>query len=105
VADPAIVGFDWSRVELTEHMTEAAAVVARCDVVFDFGPTARTTYEISVYASLKGGGDPYFAVGIDRSDPEGFRPSAGAATPEEALQLCLGNAGVHCRRRVKQRGE
>jgi len=39
---------------------------------------------------------------VSREDPGGFRPMGAAATPEEALQSCLGNAGVYHRRRVKQ---
>lgn len=97
---------DWRRVTLTEHMTEAAAVVGECQVVLDFGADARVAYEIKVYASLKGGGEePYFALGRCPEDPEGFRPFGGAATPEEALQACLTAAGIHHRRRVKQAGD
>jgi len=100
-----MAGVDWSRVRFTEHMTEAAAVVAECHVVLDFGPAERATYEVKVYASLKGGGDdPYFALGTNREDPQGFHPLGGGATPEEALQGCLNNAGIYHRRRVKQAG-
>jgi hypothetical protein len=94
---------DWSRVRLTEHMVEAAAVVAECHVVLDFDAGDRTTYEIKVFHDLKGGGaDPYFAVGVNPDDPRGFRPARSGATPEAALQACLEAAGVHQRRRVKQ---
>jgi hypothetical protein len=100
------MSLDWSRVVLTEHITEAAALVAECQVVFDFGPPERATYEIKVYESLKGAvaEERYFAVGTSRTDPEGFRPIGTAASPEEALQSCLNNAGVYHRRRVKQAG-
>ena len=96
---------DWSRVQFTEHMTEAAALVAECQVVLDFGPPEQAEYEIKVYASLKAASpDPYFAIGIRRDDPAGFRPVGSAATPEDALQACLNAAGVYHRRRVKQAG-
>jgi hypothetical protein len=99
------VPIDWSRVAFTEHMPEAAAVVGECQVVLDFGPEATIRYEIKVYAALKGGDDPYFALGTNPDDPQGFRPLGGAATPEEALRACLAAAGIHHRRLVKQRGE
>jgi hypothetical protein len=94
--------FDWSRIQFTEHMTEAAAVVAECQIVLDFGTVEHVTYEIKVYEALKGGGDErYFAVG--RSGEAGaFRPLGNGATAEAALQSCLYNAGVYHRRRVKQ---
>ena len=100
------MALDWSRVELTEHMTEAAGVVAECQVVLEFGPSERACYEIKVYEALKGGGgERYFALGTNRDDPKGFRPFADGPTPESALQTCLANAGIHHRRRVKQAGE
>jgi hypothetical protein len=100
------VGLDWTRVRLTEHMTEAAALVAECQVVLDFDAMERVHYEVKVYQVLKGGGsEPYFALGTNRDDREGFRPFGSATTPEAALQECLNAAGVHHRRRVKQAGE
>ncbi|HSV07375.1 MAG TPA: hypothetical protein VLI07_12710 [Candidatus Binatus sp.] len=98
----SVVSLDWSRVTFTEHMTEAAAVVAECEVVLDFG-SERATYSVKVYRPLKGG-EGFFAVGTNREDPGAFRPVGDAATPEEALQACLNAAGVHHRRRVKQAG-
>ena len=93
---------DWTRVAFTEHMTEAAALVAECQIVLDFEGAERTHYEIRVYESLKGGGDRYFALGTNPLDAEGFRPAGGGESPEEALQNCLNHAGIHHRRRVKQ---
>jgi len=93
---------DWRRITFTEHMTEAAALVAECQVVFDFTPTERAVYDIKVFESLKGGGERYFAIGTNPDDPRGFRPVGGADTPEDALHGCLGSAGVYHRRRVKQ---
>jgi hypothetical protein len=94
---------DWSRVRFTEHMTEAAVVVAECHVVIDFG-VERAAYEVKVYRSLKGEAGRYFAVGTNRDDAAGFRPVGDGDTPEVALQLCLDDAGVYHRRRVKQAG-
>lgn len=97
--------FDWSRIQFTEHMTEAAAVVAECQVVLDFGTVAHVTYEIKVYDALKGGGDErYFAVGTSREE-HAFQPMGSGATAEDALQSCLTNAGIYHRRRVKQAGD
>ena len=94
---------DWSRVTLTEHVTEAAALVAECHVVFEFPPVERAAYEIKVFESLKGdAGGRFFALGTNRDDPTGYRPVASAATAEEALEACLANAGIYHRRRVKQ---
>jgi hypothetical protein len=99
------VPIDWSRITFTEHMTEAAALVAECQVVLDFTPTERVRYEVKVYESLKGAGDErYFAIGTSHEDPQGFRPLGGGASPEAALQTCLNAAGVHHRRHVKQAG-
>jgi len=95
---------DWRRIALTEHMTEAAALVAECVVVLDFGGE-RATYDVKVYEALKGAGDDrFFAVGTSREEPQGYRPVAGGATAEAALQECLNAAGVYHRRRVKQAG-
>jgi len=100
------VPIDWSRVEFTEHMTEAAALVAECQVVIDVGPEERVQYAIKVYETLKGGaGDRFFAIGTNPADADGYRPFGAAATAEEALQACLATAGIHHRRRVKQAGE
>jgi len=96
--------FDWGRVTFTEHMTEAAAVVAECHVVLDFG-SERAAYEVKVYRPLKGPDTRYFAVGTNRETPGTFRPIGDGDTPEAALQICLDNAGVYHRRRVKQVGE
>ena len=97
---------DWSRVRLTEHMTEAAVVVGECHVVLDFGSGGPLAYEVKVYRTLKGGGDePFFAVGTRREDPSGYRPVGGGASAEDAVQRCLEAAGVHHRRKVKQANE
>ena len=97
---------DWSRVRLTEHMTEAAAVVGECHVVFDFGGLPAVTYEMKVYRALKGGGvDLYFAVGTNPDDRDGYHPVSGGPTPEAAAQGCLEAAGIHHRRLVKQAGD
>ena len=97
---------DWRRLTLTEHMTEAAAVVGECQVVLDFGLDARFAYEIKVYETLKdAGNEPYFAIGRSDADPEGYRPFGSAATPEAAVDACLAAAGIHHRRHVKQSRE
>jgi len=98
-----VASLDWSRVAFTEHMTEAAEVVAECDVVLDF-EIERATYAVKVYRPLKGASQAYFAVGTNREDPQGFRPVGEGPTPEDALQACLNTAGVYHRRRVKQAG-
>ncbi|HJQ84368.1 MAG TPA: hypothetical protein VKA21_09855 [Candidatus Binatia bacterium] len=96
---------DWRRVTLTEHMTEAAAVVGELQVVLDFG-AAPIRYEMKVWQALKGAGDEaYFALGTNADDPAGFRPFGNGATPEAALDACLSAAGIHHRRLVKQAGE
>ena len=46
------MAIDWRRVTFTEHMTEAAALVAECHVVLDFGSEHRVSYELKVYESL-----------------------------------------------------
>ena len=94
---------DWSRVTLTEHMTEAAAVVSTCQVVFDFGAEMRVVYEIQVLRHVKGGsGQPFFALGRRQDGDAAYRPLGEGPTPEAALQDCLARAGVHHRRLVKQ---
>jgi len=97
---------EWSRIRFTEHVTEAAAVVAECQIVIDFGEVERAGYDIKVFESLRGGGaERYFAVGINRDEPAGYRPVASGATPEDALQACIAGAGIYHRRRVKQAGD
>lgn len=98
-----MAGVDWTRIVFTEHMTEVAVVVGECQVVFDFGTDERTVYDVRVLRGLKGSGaGGHFAVAIDAADPEAFRPVGEGATPEDAVQTCLENAGVHLRRRVRQ---
>jgi len=100
---PAMPPLDWSRVVFTEHMPEAAAVEAQCQVVLDFGPPERVCYEITVLRSLKGeGSQPFFAYGRNLDPAGSFRPVGEGASPEEALQECLAEAGLYHRRRVKQ---
>jgi hypothetical protein len=94
---------DWSRVVFTEHMPEAAAVEAQCQIVLDFGPPERVCYEITVLRSLKGeGSQPFFAYGRNLDPASTYRPVGEGASPEEALQECLAEAGLYHRRRVKQ---
>jgi hypothetical protein len=93
---------DWRRVAFTEHMTEAAAVEAECQVVLDFGPAEHATYEIKVLRVLKGSGAPFFAAGRNRADASAFSPFGEGETPEAALQACLESAGIHHRRRGRQ---
>ena len=100
------MALDWTRIRLTEHMTEAAAVVAECQVVLDFEGREQACYELKVYQAVRGGGEePYFAIGVSRAEPDGFRPFGGGTTPEAALERCLADAGVHHRRRLKHRGD
>jgi hypothetical protein len=95
---------DWRRVRFTAHMTEAAAVVGECHVVLDFDGAEQATYEVKVLQPLKGASDAaFFAVGINRAAPDGYRPVGEGATPEEAVEACLAAAGVHHRRRLRQR--
>jgi hypothetical protein len=97
------MSLDWSRIRLTEHMTEAAAVVAQCQVVFDFGAATPVCYDVQVLRVLKGASSrPFFAIGTDRADPQGFRPLGEGDSAEDALDACLAAAGVHRRRLVKQ---
>ena len=98
--------FDWSRINFTEHMTEAAVVLAECHVVLRVGAEEHATYEFKVCESVGERSDePYFAVGINRDDPSGYRPFDSGTTPEEALQACLLKAAVYHRRQVKQAGD
>ena len=100
----AVTGIDWSRVRFTEHMTEAAAVVGACRVVFDFDGREQATYAVEVLRALKGPAPrPYFALGTNVADPGAYRPLGEGDTPEEAVEACLAAAGVHHRRRLRQR--
>jgi hypothetical protein len=97
---------DWSRVVFTQHMAEAAALEATCDVVFDFGRDEQATYRIQIFRVLKGSGAPYFATGESRADASaGFRPFGEGDSAEDALQACLESAGIHHRRHERQRPE
>jgi len=95
--------FDWSRIDFTEHMTEAAVVLAECHVVFSVGAVEHATYEFQVCESIGAAGDErYFAVGRNRDDPTEYRPVDSGGTPEEALQACILKAAVYHRRQAKQ---
>src|SRR5262249_45327818 len=59
---------DWTKIRLTEHMTEAAAVTATCQVVLDFGAGERAAYEVKVLRTLKGAGEPFFALATNLED-------------------------------------
>ncbi len=96
-------GIDWSRVTLTEHMTEAAALIAACQVVFDFETDTPICYDIQVFRHVKGeSAEPFFALGRQRDVESSYRPLGEGPTPEAALQDCLEQAGVYHRRHVKQ---
>jgi hypothetical protein len=83
-------------------MTEAAAVVAECQVALDFGSGTPVVYAIKVFDTLKGAaGARYFAVGTSL-EHEVFHPVGNGEDPEAALQNCLNNAGIHHRRLLKQ---
>jgi hypothetical protein len=96
---------DWDRVRFTPHMVEAAAVVAECQVAFDFEGREQVCYEVKVYRALKGpSGAPFFAVATNRADPAAYRPVGEGDSAEAALEACLAETGVHHRRRVQQGG-
>src|SRR5262249_52981183 len=94
---------DWTRVALTEHMVEAAEVVAECQVAFDFESREQVCYQVQVFRTLKGAStQPFFAVATNRADPAAFRPVGEGDSAEGALEACLTEAGIHHRRRVRQ---
>ncbi len=94
---------DWTRITFTDHMVEAAIVVAQCQVAFDFEGREQVAYEVKVFRSLKGAStQPFFAVATSLADPAAFRPLGEGDTAEAALEACLAAAGVYHRRRVKQ---
>jgi hypothetical protein len=103
---PTKDSLDWTRITLTDHMVEAAAVVAQCQVAFDFEGREQVTYEVKVFRTLKGASsEPFFAVAVNLGDSTAFRPIGEGDTPEAALEACLAAAGIHHRRRVKQSGD
>jgi hypothetical protein len=96
-------GVDWDAITFTAHMVEVAAVVAECQVAFDFEGREQVCYEVKVFRALKGASThPFFAVAAVRGDAEAFRPVGEGETAEAALEACLASAGIHHRRRVKQ---
>ena len=102
--DDVAMPVDWSRVRFTQHMTEAAVVVGECHVALDFDGEEQAAYEVKVLRPLKGASDAaFFAIATNRAAPDGFRPVGEGATPEEAVEACLAAAGVHHRRRQRQR--
>ena len=97
---------DWSRFTFTDHMVEAAAVVAQCQVAFDFEGREQVSYEVKIFRTLKGASSAaFFAVAVNLGDSAAFRPIGEGDTPEGALEACLAAAGIHHRRRVKQSGD
>jgi len=94
---------DWQRIAFTAHMVEAAAVIAECQVAFDFDGREQVCYEVKVFRTLKGASArPFLAVATNRSDPAAFRPVGEGDSAEAALEACLAEAGIHHRRRVRQ---
>jgi hypothetical protein len=94
---------DWTSIAFTDHMVEAAAVVAECQVAFDFEGREQVCYEVKVFHTLKGASsEPFFAVATNRADQAAFRPIGEGQSPEAALEACLVAAGIYHRRRVKQ---
>ena len=51
---PLVSAIDWSRVGFTEHMVEAAVVVAECQVAFDFEGNEQACWDVKVCRVLKG---------------------------------------------------
>jgi hypothetical protein len=90
---------DWSRVPLTEHMTEAARVVSEAEVVVEFSEAARGWFRITVFEDLRAtdDADRFFARAAEKDDASIQSLGAGA-TPEEAATICLREAGVSLRR-------
>jgi len=94
---------DWDRITFTDHMVEAAAVIAECQVAFDFEGREQVCYEVKVFRPLKGASsESFFALATNRADAAAFRPIGEGDSPEAALEACLAAAGVYHRRRVKQ---
>jgi len=90
---------DWTRVPLTEHMTEAARVVSEAEVVIDFGAAARGWFRVTVFEDLRAtdAAGRYFARAVEKDDAA-VQALATGATPEDAATACLREAGVSLRR-------
>jgi len=89
---------NWREVPLTEHMTEAAAVVGEAEVVIEFAPAARGWFRVSVFEDLKEPrGDRFFARAVEKEDPQ-VQATASAETAEDAAARCLLEAGISLRR-------
>lgn len=90
---------NWTEVPLTEHVTEAAAVVGEAELVIEFTENARGWFRITVFEDLRaeGGSDRYFARAVEKAEG-GLEAAASAATPEAAASLCIRETGITLRR-------
>jgi hypothetical protein len=80
-------------------MLEAAAVVGEAEFVLLFTETARGWFRVTVFEDLRAT-DPavrFFARAVEKEDPL-VQAFVTAGTPEDAVTLCLREAGVSLRR-------
>jgi hypothetical protein len=90
---------NWHEVPLTEHVTEAAALVGEAEVVIEFTATARGWFRLSVFEDLRAtdAQHRFFARAVEKEDAA-IQALAAGPTPEDAATLTLREAGVSLRR-------
>lgn len=90
---------NWSEVPMTEHVTEAAAVVGEAELVISFTEDARGWFRVTVFEDLRAESpdDRYFARAVEKADA-GLEALATGPTPETAAALCIRETGITLRR-------
>jgi hypothetical protein len=90
---------NWAEVPMTEHVTEAAAVVGEAELVIEFTENARGWFRITVFEDLRAenADDRYFARSVEKGEG-GLEALAGGPTPEAAAIHCIRETGITLRR-------
>jgi hypothetical protein len=92
---------NWAEVPMTEHVSEAAAVVGEAEVVIEFSESARGWFRIAVFEDLRAQSDDarFFARATEKSDGSGaLEAIATGPTPEAAATFCIRETGITLRR-------
>lgn len=90
---------DWQQIPLADAVVEAAAVVGEAEIVLQFTERSRGWFRLTVFEDLRATdpGARFFARAVEKEDPL-VQASVTAGTPEDAVTLCLREAGVSLRR-------
>lgn len=93
---------NWAEVPMTEHVSEAAAVVGEAELVIEFSEDARGWFRVAVFEDLRAESDDarFFARATEKTDGSapGLEAVATGPTPEAAATFCIRETGITLRR-------